>query len=149
MPQNGYKFINSWCRQKYTGIWFSIAFYCCILELRTKNVKKKLRKNGFETVFSGFRQFWKSLIWPKIKFELSTEIWKNWDKTVLKYGLRILKIMQSLAINLPWKSAFEKTNFTIFYQFCGIFAALRPSFWYFYNFFQGFRSMCRKMWLIW
>ena len=40
--KNGHKFVkNSWFRQKYTGVWFSIAFLCSILKLSTENILKK------------------------------------------------------------------------------------------------------------
>ena len=61
MPKNGFKKKkcknNSWCRQQYTAVWFSIAFLCSILNPSTENIKKKhLGQNCLKNVTS---DFWK------------------------------------------------------------------------------------------
>ena len=69
---------KSWCKKKYKGVCFSIAFLCSILELSTENIKKKFEQNCFENVVW---EFWKFI-------NLALNVFKTANFTLAYTGAR-------------------------------------------------------------
>ena len=133
MPKNLYlkKMKSSLCRQKYTGVSFSIAFSCSILDLSIENIQKNWDKTVLKMSF---------IILKKNAFFFCLKctflIWDHIFKTVLSQ----LFFLIFLCLGPKWntKKAIENKTPEYFclhhvfkkksYPFWGIFAALLPRF---------------------
>ena len=113
-------FFYLWCRQKYSYVWFSIAFLRSILEPSTENIKKKFGQNCFENEVSDLKKQNNWAINVRKKEKRKKEKNLSYDKLSLKksfcskYIYCTTKIFSSKIIDKIFKAVFSQFFFNVF-----------------------------------